>query len=163
MRDWAVLALSLAYLVALFAIAWIGDRRAKAAAPARAPATYALSIAVYCSSWTLYGAVGAASADGFDYFAIYVGPILVMGLGWRLIQRMARVARAENVPVFRRFSIMKHLVKSGPYTTDQLLAPDNFHLNDLSYGCLARLMAEALTDVVTEGRRTHVRGPTITD
>ncbi|WP_299134290.1 NahK/ErcS family hybrid sensor histidine kinase/response regulator [uncultured Amaricoccus sp.] len=97
MRDWAVLALSLAYLVALFAIAWIGDRRAKAAAPARAPATYALSIAVYCSSWTLYGAVGAASADGFDYFAIYVGPILVMGLGWRLIQRMARVARAENV------------------------------------------------------------------
>lgn len=76
---------------------------------------------------------------------------------------MHAVARAENVPVFRRFSIMKHLVKSGQYTTDQLLAPDNFHLNDLSYGCLARLMAEALTDVVTEGRRTHVRGPTITD
>ena len=97
MRDWAVLALSLAYLGTLFALAWIGDRRAKVAAPTRAPVTYALSIAVYCSSWTLYGAVGAASTDGFDYLAIYVGPILVMGLGWRLIQRMIRVARAENV------------------------------------------------------------------
>ncbi len=77
---------------------------------------------------------------------------------------MHAVARAENVPVFRRFSIMKHLVKSGQYTTDQLLAPDNFHLNDLSYGCLARLMAEAITDLVNEGRRTHVRlAPTIAD
>lgn len=73
---------------------------------------------------------------------------------------MHAVARQENVPVFRRFSIMKHLVKSGQYTTDQLLAPDNFHLNDLSYGCLARLMAEALTDLVNEGRRTQVQlGP----
>lgn len=77
---------------------------------------------------------------------------------------MHGVARQENVPVFRRFSIMKHLVKSGQYTTDQLLAPDNFHLNDLSYGCLARLMAEAITDLVNEGRRTQVRlAPTIAD
>ena len=97
MRDWAVLAVSLAYLGALFALAWVGDRRARAAAPVRAPVTYALSIAVYCSSWTLYGAVGAASTDGFDYFAIYVGPILVMVLGWRLIERMTRISRAENL------------------------------------------------------------------
>ena len=96
MRDWVVLALALAYLALLFLIAWAGDRRARRR-PARAPAVYALSIGVYCTSWTLYGAVGVAAEGGLDYLAIYVGPILVMGLGWPLIARMIRIARAENV------------------------------------------------------------------
>ena len=95
MRDWVVLALALAYLALLFLIAWAGDRRARPAG--RAPAVYALSIGVYCTSWTLYGAVGVAADGGLDYLAIYVGPILVMGLGWPLIARMVRIARAENV------------------------------------------------------------------
>jgi Na+/proline symporter/signal transduction histidine kinase/CheY-like chemotaxis protein len=95
MRDWVVLALALAYLALLFLIAWAGDRRARP--PRRAPAVYALSIGVYCTSWTLYGAVGVAAEGGLDYLAIYVGPILVMGLGWPLIARMVRIARAENV------------------------------------------------------------------
>ena len=95
MRDWAVLTLALAYLALLFLIAWAADRRARP--PGRAPAVYALSIGVYCTSWTLYGAVGVAAEGGLDYLAIYVGPILVMGLGWPLIARMVRIARAENV------------------------------------------------------------------
>jgi Na+/proline symporter/signal transduction histidine kinase len=97
MRDWAVLALALAYLALLFLIAWAGDRRARARPAGRAPAVYALSIGVYCTSWTLYGAVGVAAEGGLDYLAIYVGPILVFGLGWPLIARMIRIARAENV------------------------------------------------------------------
>jgi acyl-CoA thioesterase I len=57
---------------------------------------------------------------------------------------MRRVAEEEKIPLFRRFLIMKHFLKSGQYTSDQLLAPDNFHLNDLSYGCLALLIADAV-------------------
>jgi len=95
MLDWVVLALALAYLALLFLIAWAGDRRSKP--PGRAPAVYALAIGVYCTSWTLYGAVGVAAQGGLDYLAIYVGPILVMGLGWPLIARMVRIARAENL------------------------------------------------------------------
>jgi acyl-CoA thioesterase I len=57
---------------------------------------------------------------------------------------MRSVAEAEKIPLLRRFLIMKHFVKSGQYTSDQLLAPDNFHLNDLSYGCLATLLADAI-------------------
>ena len=55
---------------------------------------------------------------------------------------------AENVPVFRRFSIMKHFIKSGQFTPAQLLSPDLFHMNDLSYGCLAGLMADAIEEQV---------------
>jgi lysophospholipase L1-like esterase len=70
------------------------------------------------------------------------------------LKAMRDVADEMSVPLFRRFAIMKHLVKSGQYTSDQLLAPDNFHLNDLSYGCLADLLAEAIEEQVRAGSRT---------
>ncbi len=67
---------------------------------------------------------------------------------------MREVSEAERVPLFRRFSIMKHLVVSGQHTSQELLAPDNFHLNDLSYGCLADLMADAIDERIKAGRLT---------
>lgn len=70
------------------------------------------------------------------------------------LKAMRKVAQEQNIALFRRFAIMKHLVKSGQYTSDQLLAPDNFHLNDLSYGCLADLLADAIEDQVRAGIRT---------
>lgn len=112
MRDWAVLALSLAYLLSLFLIAWMGDRapaRGRGAdhrpgdgsgdgsGPRRARFVYPLSIAIYCSSWTLYGAVGEAAANGMDFLAIYIGPTLLMLFGWPLVRRIARIAQAENL------------------------------------------------------------------
>jgi acyl-CoA thioesterase-1 len=70
------------------------------------------------------------------------------------LKAMRVVAQGQNIPLFGRFAIMKHLVKSGQYTTDQLLAPDNFHLNDLSYGCLADLLADAIEEQVKSAMRT---------
>ncbi|HEY7609158.1 MAG TPA: GDSL-type esterase/lipase family protein [Alphaproteobacteria bacterium] len=70
---------------------------------------------------------------------------------------MHEVAASEEIPVFRRFSIMKHFIKSGQFTAGQLLSPDLFHMNDLSYGCLAVLMADAIEDQVApflQGRAT---------
>ncbi len=70
------------------------------------------------------------------------------------LKAMRQVAETHKVPLFRRFAIMKHLVKSGQHTPEQLLAPDNFHLNDLSYGCLADLMADAIEEQIKTGRVT---------
>lgn len=99
MQSWLVLTLSLLYLAALFGIAWQGDRSADkqpGAQERRAPLLYALSLAVYCTSWTFYGAVGRAANGGFDFLSIYVGPILMIGLGWPILAKMVRVAKAEN-------------------------------------------------------------------
>ena len=49
-----------------------------------------------------------------------------------------------DVPVFRRYQLMTHLIESRQYKAEDLLAPDLFHQNDLSYGCLATAMADAL-------------------
>ena len=61
---------------------------------------------------------------------------------------MHEVAAAEEIPLFRRFTIMKHFIKSGQFTAAQLLSPDLFHMNDRSYGCLAGLLADAIEDHV---------------
>lgn len=100
MSSWLLLFLSLAYLALLFAVAWWGDRNA-AKRPAlqehRAPLLYAMSLAVYCTSWTFYGAIGRAAANGFDFLSIYVGPILMFALGWPILAKMVRVAKAQNI------------------------------------------------------------------
>src|SRR3954454_7346460 len=94
-QKWLVGTMALAYVGLLFAIAWHGDRRAVGLPPGKRRSTtvlYALSLGVYCSSWTFYGSVGSASTAGFDFLPIYVGPILVIGLGWPLLAKMVLVA-----------------------------------------------------------------------
>ncbi|SJZ69397.1 Na+/proline symporter [Enhydrobacter aerosaccus] len=94
-----VLALSLAYLGLLFAVAYFGDRhqRAWSASGTVAPAVYGLSFAIYCTSWTFYGAVGRAATAGFDFLLIYTGPALVITLGYPLLRKMVRLAKQHNV------------------------------------------------------------------
>ncbi|HYG89222.1 MAG TPA: PAS domain-containing hybrid sensor histidine kinase/response regulator [Azospirillum sp.] len=97
MDNSLVLILSLLYLASLFAIAWYGDRTAEDAGERRNPWLYSLSLGVYCTSWTFYGAIGRAATDGFDFLPIYIGPIVLIGLGWPLLARIVRIAKAENV------------------------------------------------------------------
>ncbi|ALG74997.1 histidine kinase [Azospirillum thiophilum] len=97
MESWFILAVSLAYLLSLFAIAWYGDRTGTHGGERRTPWLYALSFGVYCTSWTFYGAVGRAATGGFYFLPIYIGPILMIGLGWPVLARIVRVAKSENV------------------------------------------------------------------
>ena len=98
MQDWLLLLISLAYIGLLFAIAYLGDRHPKGwPGLAGKPAVYALSLAIYCTSWTFYGSVGRASTHGFDFILIYVGPVLVVTLGYPLLARMVALAKRHNI------------------------------------------------------------------
>ena len=89
---------SAAYMGLLFLIASYGDRRAEAGRSLiNSSVVYALSLAVYCTSWTFYGSVGRSAARGLDFLPIYLGPTLVFCLGWVLLQRMLRVAKANRI------------------------------------------------------------------
>ncbi|MGG4773816.1 NahK/ErcS family hybrid sensor histidine kinase/response regulator [Paenalcaligenes sp. Me52] len=93
---WVVLA-SLVYAALLFAIAWIGDRRPLyPQRPWLRPVVYSLALAVYCSSWTFYGAVGSAMRYGVGFLPIYLGPLLMLIFGWRIVERLALVAQSQN-------------------------------------------------------------------
>jgi acyl-CoA thioesterase I len=71
----------------------------------------------------------------------------------RFLVAMRQIAEQRRVPILQRFAIMKHLVTTAQYTPQQLLAADQFHPNDLSYGCLGRIMAEALQGEVADGAK----------
>src|SRR6516225_2468248 len=87
-----------AYMVLLFGIASFGDRRAAAGhSLINSSVVYALSLAVYCTSWTFYGSVGRAAARGLDFLPIYLGPTLVFCLGWMLLNRILRLSKAHRI------------------------------------------------------------------
>ena len=86
-QGWAIVLLAIGYVGALFAVAWFGDRmpsRTGTAAVDRGhPFLYALSLGVFCTSWTFFGSVGLAATTGFDFIPVYIGAILMFALGWQ--------------------------------------------------------------------------------
>jgi Na+/proline symporter/signal transduction histidine kinase len=90
--------IALAYLVLLFLIAYLGDlKRFRSVSWLNPNVIYALSLAVYCSSWTFYGAVGTASVIGLDYIAIYLGPCLVFLFGYPVMRRIIIVCKENSI------------------------------------------------------------------
>ena len=96
--GWLIVGVALLYIGGLFALAWVGDRRArKTGTTAGRPMVYALSLAVYCTSWTFFGSVGLAATTGFDFIPVYIGPILMFLVGQPLLLKVASVAKSQNL------------------------------------------------------------------
>lgn len=61
-----------------------------------------------------------------------------------MVALLAKIADETGVPVFRRFALMQYWHEAREIAFSDILAPDLFHMNDWSYGCLARNLAAAL-------------------
>jgi lysophospholipase L1-like esterase len=61
-------------------------------------------------------------------------------------------AKETNVDLFERFAVMRYwrLTEDIPFST--FISPDELHMNDWSYGCIARLLAGAIHEAA--GRTT---------
>ena len=95
---WILLVLSLGYVTVLFAIAYWGDSVAQSRFSTFSRSLiYSLTLAVYCTSWTFYGAVGSAAQSGWGYLPIYLGPMLVILFGWPLIERIITISKRQNL------------------------------------------------------------------
>ncbi len=89
----------LSYGLLLFGIAFAAERAAAQGRGAwlRTPVVYTLSLSIYCTAWTFYGAVGYAARSGMEFVTIYLGPSLVMIGWWWGLRKLVRVARAQRV------------------------------------------------------------------
>ncbi|EPX80156.1 ATP-binding protein [Litoreibacter arenae] len=87
------------YTMVLFGVAFYADRRAQRGSSRwlRSPWTYTLSLSVYCTAWTFYGAVGNAARSGLEYLTIYLGPTLVFLAWWWLLRKLVRIGKAERI------------------------------------------------------------------
>ncbi|MFN4124779.1 NahK/ErcS family hybrid sensor histidine kinase/response regulator [Pannonibacter indicus] len=107
--GWIVTLSALGYILLLFAIASFGDRRSRLPLAVKSrPFIYALSLSVYCTSWTFYGSVGGATRDGLEFLAIYTGPILLFAFGFPLLRRIIRVAKTERITSIADFMAARY-------------------------------------------------------
>ncbi|WP_370212782.1 ATP-binding protein [Roseovarius sp.] len=94
-----LIAVCLGYVVFLFSVAFAADRAARRGRGAwlRSPIVYTLSLSIYCTAWTFYGAVGFAARSGLEFVTIYLGPTLVMIGWWGLLRKMVRIGRSQRI------------------------------------------------------------------
>ncbi|MEW9799668.1 hybrid sensor histidine kinase/response regulator [Alteromonas sp. CYL-A6] len=96
--------LALLYLFLLFYVASWGDRNSTTARWLTShPAIYSLALAIYCTAWTYFGAVGQATRDTWIYLPIMLGPILVYTLGHRFIYKMTLVSKKQHITTISDF------------------------------------------------------------
>ncbi len=104
LQGWVIVIASFGYLGMLFAVAFYADKRAGAGRSVIAnPVIYSLSLAIYATAWTFYGSVGRAASDGVGFLPIYLGPTLVMVLGWFLLRKMIRVSKVNRITTLADF------------------------------------------------------------
>ncbi len=114
LSGWFIALLSAAYLGLLFAVARFGDARADAGKSIISANVYALSLAVYCTSWTFFGSVGRATSGGLSFLTIYLGPTLML-LFVGVIVKMIRISKAQRITSIADFIASR-------YGKSQLLA-----------------------------------------
>ncbi len=79
----------------------------------------------------------------------YVPKVLAKSETQGMEDQLAITAKQENIDLFERFAIMRnwHEVRRIPF--DAFAAPDQLHMNDWGYGCVAKLLADAIAEAAT--------------
>lgn len=110
-----LVAVCVLYVMGLFAVAFLAEKRAMEgkARWLNSPLTYTLSLSIYTTAWTFYGAVGSAARSGLEFLTIYLGPTLVF-IGWYwLLRKMVRIGRAQRITSIADM-LSSRYGKSGP-------------------------------------------------
>ncbi|EKE82099.1 PAS domain-containing hybrid sensor histidine kinase/response regulator [Idiomarina xiamenensis] len=96
--TWLLVLAALAYIALLFGIASWGDQpRSIANRLSYKPIIYSMSLAIYCTSWTYYGAVGNAAVDGWAFLPILLGPALLFLFGLPVLSKLVSVSKQQNI------------------------------------------------------------------
>ena len=94
--TWLISLLSIAYLLLLFVVAYIGQKQNDKKWFSR-PWVYSLSLGVSCTSWAFYGTVGQAATTGAWLAPVYIGSILCLVLAWPMLLRILRISKEQNL------------------------------------------------------------------
>jgi Na+/proline symporter/signal transduction histidine kinase len=122
LHDWGVIAAAFAYIGLLFFVASHGDRLSPSQRGRASMMIYPLSLAIYCTSWTFFGSVGFASRTSVDFLAIYIGPILMIGLCTPLLRRVIQLAKSQNITSIADFIAARYGKSQAVAATVALIA-----------------------------------------
>jgi len=95
--NWQLITLSLGYIGLLFLVAYLGDKYRHKLVNKSQAIIYALTLGVYCTSWSFLGTTGQAASNFLSHIPLYLGPILLFLFAWPFIQRIIRVSLKLNL------------------------------------------------------------------
>ncbi|MGF6310442.1 Na+/proline symporter/signal transduction histidine kinase [Bradyrhizobium sp. i1.8.4] len=147
LHDWGVIATAFAYIGLLFFIASRGDRMSPGERGRASQWIYPLSLAIYCTSWTFFGSVGFATRTSIDFLAIYVGPIVMIGLCTPLLRRVIALAKSQNITSIADFIAARYGKSQAVAATVALIAI----IGSVPYIALQlKAMASSLETILSE-------------
>jgi Na+/proline symporter/signal transduction histidine kinase len=147
LRDWCVIAAAFGYIGFLFLVASYGDRLSPKQRGRAGALIYPLSLAIYCTSWTFFGSVGFASRTSLDFLAIYIGPVLMIGLCTPLLRRVIKLAKSQNITSIADFIAARYGKSQAVAATVALIAI----IGSVPYIALQlKAVASSLETILTE-------------
>lgn len=92
-----LLLVGIAYLLLLFGAAYLTERGILPNKIIRHPLTHVLSLGVYASVWTFYGAFGLAHESGYSFLGSYFGAVIMFLLGPAILIPILRITRTYQL------------------------------------------------------------------
>ena len=96
---------------------------------------------------TIRQGIARLKADHMDVILMdpqYAPRIVGRPIHKAIVDAIGEVSNDLKVAVFRRFAVMRYWVTSGQYKMEDIISRDQLHMNDTSYHCIARLLADSL-------------------
>jgi len=72
----------------------------------------------------------------------------------QMVSLIATAAKQDDVDLFHRFALMRFWHDDQKLAFEQFLSPDLLHMNDWSYGCVARLLSADIAEAATRAPLT---------
>jgi acyl-CoA thioesterase-1 len=88
----------------------------------------------------------------------YAPKILAKPLHRRMIETMGMLGNDAKVAVFRRFAVMRDWVSSGRHRMEDIISRDHLHMNDASYSCIGRLLADSVATAAAAAMPSSAQG-----
>jgi acyl-CoA thioesterase I len=101
------------------------------------------------------GGVQRMKASGADVVLIdpqFAPKVLTKPEHEEMVSLIAILAKQGNVDLFRRFAVMRHWREVEGLAFNVFLSADELHMNDWSYACVAKVLAEAIAEAATRAK-----------
>jgi acyl-CoA thioesterase I len=72
----------------------------------------------------------------------------------RMVDLIDQSADEAKVDLFQRYAVMRHWRLTGKIPFEAFLSPDELHMNDWSYGCVAKLLAGSIAEAAMRPTQT---------
>ena len=89
----------------------------------------------------------------------YAPKVIAKSEAEHMVKIIATVSSQANVNLFDRFAVMRHWRVGENMPFGAFLSPDQLHMNDWSYACVAKLLGGAIAEAATRPAMTATSTP----